>query len=532
MKKLAGLVSLCLGAASVYAAIELDSRIGGAERRRSQIHYAEGYVFNDANKNGLRDRDERGLAGIRVSDQHQITLTDRSGKWRIPVEEDGDTRYFVIKPRGWMTPVDDQQLPKFYYIHKPEGSPKTKYAGVDPTGPLPSSIDFALYEQKEPGEFKALFFGDTQPRDLREVEYIQHDVVEPIVGNTDARFGLTLGDVAFDDLDVFGPLAKTIALIGIPWYNVLGNHDINYDSLDDEHSDETFERWFGPNYFSWDWGTVHFVALDNVHWQVDTATKRGSYKGVFGKEQLDWLKKDLDLLRKDQLVVLTMHIPLPSCEDRQELFRLIEKKPYVLSVAAHTHFQEHVFLKEKDGWHGAHPHHHVVNVTACGSWWQGSPDEYGIPHTTMRCGAPNGYAEFRFDGSQYSIEFRAARRNWGFQMAIYAPEKLLLGESAGSEVLVNVFGGSERSKVEMRVGNGEWTEMKRVRKPDPEYVAMVERDKNNQRPFRALPAPIDSPHLWQGFLPRGLDKGMIPVHVRTTDMFGQASFATRGVLIQ
>ena len=38
----------------------------------------------------------------------------------------------------------------------------------------------------------------------------------------------------------------------------------------------------------------------------------------------------------------------------------------------------------------------------------GAPDERGIPHTTMRDGAPNGYSIFTFDGHKYDIEFRAA----------------------------------------------------------------------------------------------------------------------------
>ncbi|MGI8923463.1 MAG: hypothetical protein ACR2HJ_05395 [Fimbriimonadales bacterium] len=94
--------------------------------------------------------------------------TDPEGKWAL--EHGNDTAFFVIKPRGWMTPTDYHKLPKFYYIHKPNGSPQVKYGGVKPTGPLPKSIDFPLQPQREPDRFKALFFGDTQPRDKRDVD--------------------------------------------------------------------------------------------------------------------------------------------------------------------------------------------------------------------------------------------------------------------------------------------------------------------------------------------------------------------------
>src|SRR5687767_10774101 len=200
---------------------------------------AVGSVFNDKDRDGKRDQGESGISGIRVSNGEDIVRTDRDGKWRLAVSE--ETAFFVIKPSGWMTPLNHHNLPKFYYIHKPNGSPKVNFGGVGPTVPLPNSIDFALVPQKEPDKFKAIFFGDTQPRDAREVDYITHDVIEPMVGKVDASFGITLGDVVFDDLSQFERLNRAVAIIGIPWYNVLGNHDINYDGDSDEHSDETWE---------------------------------------------------------------------------------------------------------------------------------------------------------------------------------------------------------------------------------------------------------------------------------------------------
>lgn len=528
---LGGLAALSICAGAVWAVPGFGKRPRDGAQAPT---LARGVVFHDADANGRRDPGERGISGVRVSDQTRIVKTDGRGGWEIPLEADEDTRYFVIKPRGWMTPTDEHKLPKFYYVHKPKGSPSTKYPAVAPTGPLPASIDFPLVPQQEPPRFKALFFGDTQPRNVREVDYIRHDIVEPLIGKVeDQAFGVTLGDIVFDDLSVFDPYVRTIALLGKPWYNVLGNHDINYDSPDDELSDETYERYFGPNWFSWDWGPVHFVALDNVFWHLDDQTKRMRYKGAFGDSQLAWLKADLEAIPKDQLVVLMMHIPLGTCEDREKLFRLIEPRPYVLSVSAHTHYQEHVFLKEQHGWKGPKPHHHVVNVTTCGSWWQGSPDENGIPHTTMRDGAPNGYAVFAFDGNQYSIEYRVARRHASYQMSIYAPERIPQTEAGGTEVLVNVFGGSEKSAVEMRFGSGgPWLPMRKVLVPDPEYAEAFKRDVNLKPPYRALPAPIASPHIWKGIIPRNPPKGMHPIHVRTTDMFGQTYTATRGVMIE
>jgi hypothetical protein len=484
---------------------------------------AVGIVFDDKDGDGKRDQGEPGIAGVRVSNGDAIVATDRNGRWRLTYDD--DTTFFVIKPRGWTTRLDDHNLPKFYYTHKPSGSPKVHFGGVAPTGPLPESIDFPLRRQKEPDRFKAIFFGDTQPRDAREVDYITHDVIEPMVGKVDASFGVTLGDVVFDDLSQFERLNRAVALIGIPWYNVLGNHDINFDGDSDEHSDETWERIYGPNYYSFEYGPTHFVVLDDVHWHPAQGETRGRYTGGFGDKQLKWLEKDLLLVPKDQLVVLMMHIPLHNTEDKERIFRLIENRPYALSVAAHEHYQEHFFYTEKDGWKGPKPHHHVVNVTVCGSWWQGAPDERGIPHTTMRDGAPNGYSIFTFDGNQYSIEFRAAFRSEGYQMNIYAPDDI--SQTEQTLVKVNFFGGNEKSKLEMRVDEGEWSPLKQVRKFDPVYQETFARETGVTPPYRRSPAPIASPHLWEGLIPANLPVGPHRLVVRATDMFGQVYTSVR-----
>jgi hypothetical protein len=490
---------------------------------------ARGFVFEDLNRNGQRDPGEPGLPRVRVSNGREIVLTDREGRWTL--SHDDDTILFVIKPRGWMTPVDSElQIPRFYYIHKPGGSPSLRFKGVEPTGPLPDSVDFPLYRRPEPNRFTALFFGDTQPRNLREVDYLARDIIEPLVGETHHAFGVTLGDIVFDDLAVTEPLIRKIALIGIPWYNVLGNHDINFDAKSDKHSDEHFERIFGPAYYSFDQGPTHFVVLDNVVWMHGDSQedRRGRYKAGLGREQFEWLQRDLALVPQNQLVVLMMHIPLTENEDKEQIFRLIEKRPYVLSVAAHTHYQEHRFFSEKDGWRGTKPHHHVVNVTTCGSWWSGAPNPFGVPHTTMRDGAPHGYSVFTFDGNQYSIEYRAANRPASYQMNIHAPDSVRQTEVAGTDVTVNVFGGSQYSKVDLRFGErGRWMPMEKILEEDPAYRTMYERDKTVQAPYRSLPDPIRSPHLWKLKLGTRVQPGIHPIHVRTTDMFGQTYVATR-----
>lgn len=496
---------------------------------------AKGIVFEDLNGNRVRDENEPGLAGIKVSNGDDIVTTDETGRYEIPIGD--DTILFVIKPRGYMTPVNDDFLPQFYYIHKPAGSPpEFKYAGVAPTGPLPDSVDFPLAKRAEPDKFRALIFGDTQPRDIAEVEYMAHDVIAQVIANEGhgAALGVTLGDIVFDDLDVMKPHNQAIAMIGIPWYNVIGNHDLNYDAQDDEHSDETFERIYGPAYYSFDHGPTHFLVLDDVTWVGANGDQPGRYFGGLGEKQMRFIKNDLAMIPEDQLVVLMMHIPLTAVEDRQELYRLIEQRPAAVSLSAHTHFMEHRFIGEEDGWQGPEKHHHVINVTVCGSWWRGRKDERGIPHATMSDGGPNGYSIMEFDGADYSLDFRAAGRPAEYQMNIYAPESVKPGDVSNTEIIVNVFAGSEKTRCEMRVGTertrneATWVEMRQSRMADPAFVAEKERELQLQnKDWKDLPKPYETPHIWSGMLPAVSGVGTHVIEVRATWPDGTAHTSYR-----
>ena len=497
---------------------------------------AKGVVFHDANGNRQRDTGEEPRPGVRVSNGREIVTTNERGEYTLPVDD--DTTLFVIKPRGWRTPLSEDHLPRFYYIHKPHGSQDAtfKYKGVAPTGPLPASVDFPLYPQAEPDQFQALLFGDPQPRDQKEVDWITHDVVEGLIGKTEASFGVTLGDIAFDNLETFEPLNRSIALIGIPWYNVLGNHDINYDARSRRHANETFERVYGPSYYSFDYGPVHFLVLDDVEWRLKDATKGDwGYRGGFGPEQLEFIKTDLAQIPEDQLVVLMMHIPLIEVNDRHGLYRLIEKRPFSVSISAHTHTMEHHFITEADGWQGPQPHHHIINVTVCGSWWSGAPDERGIPHAMMSDGAPNGYSVLSFDGQKYSLKFHPAGRDASYQMKIDLPEELPAAKTAETDVYANVFEGSLKSTVEMRIDRtGEWTAMTHVGEVDPVFVRTFKHEeellKLKPNDWRKLPSPGICTHLWKLKLP-ALKPGIHDVEVRTTDQFGQSDTGHRAVRV-
>ena len=164
-----------------------------------------GFVFEDTNGNGKRDPGEPGLASVQVSNGIDVVTTDAAGAYRI-ADRPG-ALVFVIKPRGFKNPVDGANLPLF---HAP--------AGAD--------ADFPLQRAEEPDDLRALILTDPQPSSPKEVDYLLRGQFERIGRRPDLAFGVTLGDVVYDRPDLFGAVNAVVAKVGIPWFNLPGNHDL------------------------------------------------------------------------------------------------------------------------------------------------------------------------------------------------------------------------------------------------------------------------------------------------------------------
>ena len=109
---------------------------------------ASGYVFDDTDKNGRKDRREAGISGVAVSNGIEVTVTNDKGFYTLPVGD--DNTIFVIKPSGYQVPVDEHFVPKYYYHHKPNGSPESfTYKGVTATGKTLKEARANAYEATE-----------------------------------------------------------------------------------------------------------------------------------------------------------------------------------------------------------------------------------------------------------------------------------------------------------------------------------------------------------------------------------------------
>jgi hypothetical protein len=487
-----------------------------------------GYVYEDLNRNGKKERYEKGIAQVAVSNGTDVILTDGRGKYQLPVGD--DNILFVIKPAGYQAPLDEYNLPETYYIHKPKGSPALHYEGVKPTGSLPRSVDFALHRYAEPESFAAFVFGDTQTYTEEEIGYLRDGIVAEAGSNAGGvSFGITLGDLVGDALNLHLPYKETIRQIGLPWYNVMGNHDMNYDVKEDSLSDENFERHFGPANYAFNYGRAHFIVLDDILYP-HPLTGQG-YWGGLREDQWRFIENDLRLVPSDRLIVISMHIPLADVEDREayrdsdrrRFYTLLNDYPHVLFLSAHTHFQVQNFSGREQGLNRTVPVHEYNAGTVCGDWYSGILNEKGIPLSTMRDGTPAGYALLRIDGNQYAIDYKVAGKPQDYQIGVYHPKVVPAGKSTSAAIYANFFMGSKQDTVEYRIDNEPWAGMNKVYEPDPAYVRYVQDwDYVEHLPPGRRPSnPVPCEHLWKGKIQTRLPAGTHRIEIRAKDRSGR-----------
>lgn len=487
-----------------------------------------GYVFQDNNQNGKKESREKGIANVAVTNGVDVVLTDKKGRYEMPVGEEAIIS--VIKPSNYKILTDENKLPKFFYNYKPKGSPELKFKGVSATGKLPKSVNFPLIPSKEEEAFTALIFGDPQVYTLEEVGYFSKGIIEEVSKIKNVPFGLSLGDLVGNNPDLFAPYIQAVKETGIPWYNLLGNHDMNFDATKDEYSDESYEAHFGPANYAFNYGKVHFIVLDDILYPDPRDAK--SYWGGFREDQFQFIANDLKLVPKDHLIVLSMHIPLSEPEDkdtfrdedRERLFELLKDFPNTLSLSAHTHIQRQDFFTKAEGWKQEKPHHHYNVGTTCGDWYSGKLDANNVPVSTMRDGTPKGYALIDFNGNTYNIDYKVAGKPLAYQMEIFAPKVVANNRNTQAGVFVNFFMGTEGDTVLYRIDGGKWKPMEYVEEFDPSYVkSILEWDTTEElMPGRRGANPIKCEHLWKGKIPtRKLEIGEHIIEIKATDMFGK-----------
>lgn len=512
-----------------------------------------GSVYSETNNNNRRDRFEPGIAGVNVSNGCQVVQTDGGGNYQIPIH--ATQIMFITKPAEFDLQLDENNLPQFFYRHYPDGTPK-EIAGtsiewawpvIESTGPLPSVMNFGLIPREQSAsEFAAHAFADTQARFEIGQDMLREDLVNPLIGNPyGVEFGITVGDVVYDNLGLYDRHKAMMALMEIPQWNLPGNHDINFASPDAIFANETFKSHFGPTYYSFNHGNVHFVALNNVEYAGDGQQFGNSgYRGFIPEHQLQWLAQDLANVSSNKLIVIATHIPLvseaddglsephsgPNTENFSRLLDILEPFSNIYGIAGHdTSNSWKVEVNHNHGWQGQPWIAHTLAEVRGSGWPKGLRDARGVRDSIMEDGNPNGFYVLRFDDKAVTPDFipfpfgpDAAQR---LRITLDPPLAQQNSDSINrgtvqtdTKVVVNLFDGGVRDSVWASIDGGEAQTMTYAVRTDPFVDRLDSRYQDTDSEYS--PA-ARSAHIWEMNLPNGLDEGLHTVRIRTEDEFGQ-----------
>jgi hypothetical protein len=307
----------------------------------------EGRVYLDANQKARLDQGEAGVAGVLVSDGCHVTATDGKGCYRLETDE----------PRVllWITVPRD---------HRPSA---TFWRWTDGQ----KAENFGLVRRRQPADFCFVQITDTHiGRDdvLRAFAKHVDELSAPIA------FLVNTGDLVGDANPLTVAKARqqydrylgAAAAFTKPLFNVPGNHEHvgigakDADKTDPYYGKGLYRKLIGPMHYSWDWGDVHFVALDGTSLP---------YQEKLGAEQLAWLKADLGFQPKGKRLVLFCHQSAPQLRDAKELAAILHNHNVLGIFCGHLHTTFTTQLENIPVYHSG---------AFCGTWWSG-PNIDGTP---------------------------------------------------------------------------------------------------------------------------------------------------------
>lgn len=438
---------------------------------------------------------EKGVANVVVTDGQTCVLTDKDGLFSIP-SPDGNAEFvYITTPSGYLT-QDSLGIPQFYQRINCEKS---------------QTFHFSIKKNPK-NDHRHTLLVHSDPQFFKEENFasyakIVEDCKQTINSNKQHDvFGIDCGDLVGDRPQLYSRYIGELNKTGIPFYRVLGNHDENYGCRSDETSTRTYNSVFGPAYYSFNRGKVHYIVLDNVFY----IGRDYFYIGYITEKMFQWLEQDLSHVPKGSPVFVAMHIPAQLSETPQPfsysnenmggqtinasaLFKILE--PYNAHIlTGHMHYNKNII-------HAPNLYEHNT-AAICGTWWQG---DYCLD------GTPLGYGVYEINGDNVQWYFKSAGHPQEYQMRAYA-----VGENTNfpGDVTVNVWNWDKNWKIEWTENGKNWGEMTRFQGIDPEVIKMCA-DKDELE-FKWI-SPIINEHMFRA---TPASKGST-IEIIVTDAFGK-----------
>lgn len=283
----------------------------------------QGVVFADRNGNGVRDPREPGIANVAVSDQDTVVMTRADGTFEVPRGR-GHGLVFVSLPNGY-------RIVGNFWKRADE------------------TLSFALAPLAQTQSLQFVHASDTH---ISQQSVSRMQRLRQLVDSIRPAFTIISGDLVRDALRVpeaeargyYDLFMRERGAFRAPVYTVPGNHEIFGIETDKSGAAPShplfgkamYRSYLGPDYYSFNMGGVHFVALN-------TADIAGNfYHGNVDSLQLAWLKRDLATLPPRTVVVTFNHIPFYSTAEILNGYDDGPPAPTLITVNGRTTFRHTV----------------------------------------------------------------------------------------------------------------------------------------------------------------------------------------------
>lgn len=213
-------------------------------------------------------RTKKPLAGVPVSDGRNVTVTDDAGCFALAGWERAHTVHVGVLTAG----RDDW----FFVIDGHEGR-----------------FDFIIEPVDAASDFCFFHTSDTEIEGRERVEWTSF--MRQNVERYSPVFFVHTGDLCRERGVERHYLVMNRETLGCPVRYVIGNHDF----IGERYGEEVYESLYGPSWYSFDCGEVHFVAL--------SIGKGDKPSGYLPEDQWIWLKKDLAANRKGKRLIVLDH---------------------------------------------------------------------------------------------------------------------------------------------------------------------------------------------------------------------------------
>lgn len=414
------------------------------QKTNANTDSVSGYVFTNM---------DTPIPNAVISDGYAVVKTGSDGYYSFPRHERTEF-VFISVPEAYEIPMGNDGAPQIY-------------ARVSETGSFSHNFTLIPFADGGAADFNHVMIGISDPQVRRDYETwrFRNETIKDIKDLKASYpegtkfYGVVVGDLVWDDYGRLEEHKASVADMGFPVFNVIGNHDHDMTKCGDIESDHYFKAAFGPTYYSFNRGNIHYVMMDNIDY-IGCNTK--DYTHNITQNQIDWLIKDLAEVPLEKTIVLSVHAPMhgSSVANRQIVYNLMGGRRNIQHIlAGHHHRLTNNEISSR-------LFEHVIG-SANGAQWSG---DY------CSDGTPNGYGVFETgDRGFNNWYYKATGKSKDYQFEVYPPGSFNESNGKGDYIIANVWNYDSRWSVNL-YENGVKKVMQQFSGVDPRMFDFLAKD--------------------------------------------------------